>query len=113
MARITDCVKNEKFWWTPAITKTFKEVIKLTTEALVMRLTDFLKTFEVICDASGLVIGGVLSQKNHLIAYFSEKLNDARGRYSTYDNEFYAVMQVLLYRRQLSATTGICVVFES
>ena len=48
------------------------------TESLVMRLTDFSKAFEVTCDVSGLVTGGVLSQENHSVAYFSEKLNDAR-----------------------------------
>ena len=41
------------------------------------------------------MIGGVLSQENHLVAYFNKKLNDARQRYSTYDKEFYAVVQAL------------------
>ena len=29
------------------------------------------------------------------IAYFSEKLSDAKKMYSTYDNEFYAIVQAL------------------
>jgi len=53
------------------------------TEASVMRLPYFLKIFKVICDALGLAIGDVLSQENHPVAYFSEKLNDSRQRYST------------------------------
>ena len=67
------------------------------TEALVMRLPDFDKVIEVECDASGVGIEGGLSQDCHPISYFSEKLNEAKKKYSTYDKELYVVVQALRY----------------
>ena len=83
--------------WTKAASKAFYELKKKMTEALVLRLPDFLKVFEVACDASEVGIGGVLSQEGHPIAFFSEKLNNAKLKYSTYDKEFYVIVQTLRY----------------
>jgi hypothetical protein len=55
------------------------------TEQPIMVLPYFGKKIQVRCDASGLSIGVVLSQDNNPVAYFSEKVNDTKEKYSTYD----------------------------
>jgi hypothetical protein len=67
--------KNRSFNWTTEDEKGYIILKEKITKQLVMVLPDFKKTFQVRCDASGVVIGAVCSQENNPIAYLSEKLN--------------------------------------
>ena len=58
------------------------------TKQPILKLHDFNLPFQVKCDVSGTTIGVVLSQEDKPIAYFSEKLNESRQKYSCYDKEF-------------------------
>ena len=96
-APIIETIKTEKqpFRWTDEAEKNFQLLKIKITEKPILILLDFNKPFQVKCDASGEAIGAMLSQENRLVAYFGEKLNETRRKYSSYDKEFYAFVQSL------------------
>lgn len=99
LAPITSCMKEGRFNCTPEATAAFELIKTKLTTAPVLVLPDFFETFELHSDASKLGIGAVLSQRGRPIAYYSEKLASARSRYSTYNVEFYAIVQAIKHWR--------------
>jgi len=95
VALLIECLKQDAFTWNMKAQKSFEVLKEKISSTLVLSLPNFDLMFEVDCDASNVGIRVVLSQEGRLIAFFSEKLNDAKMKYSTYDKELYAIVQAL------------------
>ncbi|KAG8485858.1 hypothetical protein CXB51_019213 [Gossypium anomalum] len=87
--------KNSAFFWSEEQEKSFILLKDHLTNAPLLVLPDFDKTFEIECDALGIGIGAVLTQEGKPVAYFSEKLSGAPLNYPTYDKEMYALIRAL------------------
>jgi hypothetical protein len=84
--------KEAKFKWRPQCEEAFLTLKKLLTTAPVLAQPDIEKPFDVYCDAFGTVIGGVLMQYGHAIAYASQQLRHHKEHYPTHDLELLAVI---------------------
>ena len=80
---MTKTMKGDKkdFKWTHGINKSFETLKHKVVEFPILALLDFNKEFQVECDASGSAIRAILSQEGTLVAFFSEKLNNAKRKY--------------------------------
>ena len=95
-APLTEVIKkNVGFTWGQAQEDAFQLLKGRLTSAPLLVIPDFLKTFEIECDASGIGIGAVMMQDKRPIAYFSKKLGGSTLNYPTYDKELYALARAL------------------
>jgi hypothetical protein len=83
--------------WTQECQEAFDKVKNDLTKAPTLTTPDYSKPegFEVICDASTVGIGSVLTQNGLPIAYESRKLTDTEKNWTTGDQELWAVIHSL------------------
>lgn len=90
-APLTDLLKQDAFLWTDVATNAFLQLKEALTQAPVLALPDFNKSFSLETDASTFAVGAVLIQDNHQIAYYSKKLCPRMQKASTYLRELFAI----------------------
>ena len=83
--------KGTIFQWTPTANEAFLLLKKALSEAPVLAIPDFEKTFILETDASDLGLGAVLMQEGHPLAYLSRPLCPKNQGLSTYENDCMAI----------------------
>ena len=91
--------KDVKFEWDPECQERFEELKAYLTTSPIVRAPDWHLPFEVMCDASDLVVRAVLGQrvegKLYVVYYASKTLNEAQRNYTTTEEELLAVVYAL------------------
>ncbi|MCO5600050.1 hypothetical protein L7F22_054158 [Adiantum nelumboides] len=94
--------KGMRIDWKAEHEASFSELKGYLVSSPILKLSDFSKEFEVVTDASGLALGGVLTQEERPVVYTSRKLRDHERNYPTHDFELLAVIHALkLWRHYL------------
>jgi hypothetical protein len=85
---------KEKFMWGRSQQQVFKYLKQCLCSAPVPSLPNLQQLFEIETNSSDYVVGVVLTQHDHPVAYHSETLSDIFCKYPTYDKEMYTIVQV-------------------
>jgi hypothetical protein len=87
--------KDKKFKWTPACETSFQELKKRLMTAPILVVPNMEKMFSIYYDVSGQVLGCVLMQDGHMVAYASQQLRKHEVNYLTHDLELAVVVHAL------------------
>ncbi|XP_026417263.1 uncharacterized protein LOC113312740 [Papaver somniferum] len=82
---LTEMLKKNSFFWKNDVLTTFSSIKSAMTQAPVLALSDFTKTFTLETDAFSRGVGVVLLQDNRPIAFYSRPLGPKALALSTYE----------------------------
>jgi hypothetical protein len=89
------CSESKKWKWGDEQRTAFNEVKKILSKDAILAFPDFTKEFIIYTDASKYQLGGVITQDNKPLAFYSRKLNDAQTRYTTTERELLSIVETL------------------
>jgi hypothetical protein len=84
-----------KFEWTSRCEESFQRLKDIWTSALILTIEDPDEDFVVCTYARKEGLGGVLSQKYHMVCYESRKLKEHERNYATHDLELATIVHAL------------------
>jgi hypothetical protein len=93
LSQITRGGGKEKFVWGRPQQQSFDDLNQHLCSAPVLSLLDLQQPFEVETDALDYVVGVVLTQDGHPVAYNRVTLSYVVRKYPTYDKEMYSIVQ--------------------
>ena len=85
LSQFTKGGAKEKLFWLESQQKAFIELKHRLCSSSVLTLPDLQQPFVIETDASDFVIGEVITQQGHPVAYHSETLSDTIRKYPTYN----------------------------
>jgi len=96
-ALLTNLLKKSAmtYDWEGACDEAFETLKGILVKALVLKLPNFDKDFEIHSDASDFAIGGVLVQERRSVAFESKKLTEKERRWPTHEKEMWAIIHCL------------------
>ena len=88
--------KKPKPWrWEEEHDSAFQKIKQIIARDVVLAYPDFSKKFVVYTDASTKQLGGVITQGNRPIAFFSRKLTTAQQKYTVTELELLSIVELL------------------
>jgi transposase InsO family protein len=95
------CGKKEKFVWNKEHNEAFLNMKQVMAAETMLTYPNFDEPFVVHTDASNKQIGGVITQNNKPLGFFSKKLTDVQRRYPVTEQELLAITETLKYFRHM------------
>jgi hypothetical protein len=87
ISQVTRGGGKETIVWGMSQQEAFDDLKKIFCSSPILSLPDLQHTFEIETDASDYVVGVILTQHGHPMAYHSDTLSDVVRNYPTYDKK--------------------------